>query len=91
MGRHRREYPQGRLRLKYPKNRYDSQKQYSLYYVTRLTFPVDRIDSLAVQIIDNMEVKSSEDSLLFLIQDNLSKIRTEITSLRKNAGNSSVK
>ena len=59
--------------------------------VTRLTIPVDRIDSLAVQIIDNMEVRSSDDSLLFLIQDNVSKMRSEITIMRKNNGNSSVK
>ena len=32
MGRHRREYPQGRLRLKYPKQNYDAYKYYTLYY-----------------------------------------------------------
>lgn len=32
MGRHRREYPLGKLRLKYPKQNYDKQKLYTLYY-----------------------------------------------------------
>lgn len=32
MGRSRREYPIGRLRLKYPKTNYDKQKEYTLYY-----------------------------------------------------------
>ena len=32
MGRHRREYSQGRLRLKYPKQNYDAYKYYTLYY-----------------------------------------------------------
>lgn len=32
MGRHRREYPLGKLRLKYPKQNYDKQKPYTLYY-----------------------------------------------------------
>lgn len=32
MGRSRREYPQGRLRLKYNKSNYDTQKEYTLYY-----------------------------------------------------------
>ena len=32
MGRHRREYPQGRLRLKHPKEGYDQQKKYTLSY-----------------------------------------------------------
>lgn len=32
MGRNKRTYPQGRLRLKYPKQDYDKQKRYTLYY-----------------------------------------------------------
>lgn len=32
MGRHRREYPTGKLRLKYNKSNYDTQKAYTLYY-----------------------------------------------------------
>ena len=32
MGRHRREYPKGRLRLKYNKSNYDKDKEYTLYY-----------------------------------------------------------
>ena len=32
MGRHRREYPTGKLRLKYPKDGYDKNKAYTLYY-----------------------------------------------------------
>lgn len=32
MGRHRREYPRGRLRLKYPKQGFDKDKAYTLYY-----------------------------------------------------------
>ena len=32
MGRSRREYPEGKLRLKYPKDGYNPQKEYTLYY-----------------------------------------------------------
>ena len=32
MGRHRREYPLGKLRLKYPKAQFDSEKEYTLYF-----------------------------------------------------------
>ena len=32
MGRSRREYPEGKLRLKYPKDKYNPQKEYTLYY-----------------------------------------------------------
>lgn len=61
MGRHRREYPQGRLRLKYPKNRYDSQKQYSLYYeYTWLDdAPIRKDTGLRVRVADWNEKGSS--------------------------------
>ncbi len=32
MGRHRREYPLGKLRLRYPKKGFDEKKAYTLYY-----------------------------------------------------------
>ena len=61
MGRHRREYPQGRLRLKYPKQRYDNQKQYTLYYeYTWLTdAPIRKDTGLRVRVLDWNEKGSS--------------------------------
>ena len=58
MGRHRRDYPQGRLRLKYPKKDYDKQKAYSLYYeYTWLTdAPVRKDTGLRVRVADWNEV-----------------------------------
>ena len=61
MGRHRREYPQGRLRLKYPKQRYNSQKYYTLYYeYTWLTdAPIRKDTGLRVRVSDWNEKGSS--------------------------------
>ena len=61
MGRHRREYPQGRLRLKYPKQRYDNLKQYTLYYeYTWLTdAPIRKDTGLRVRVADWNEKGSS--------------------------------
>lgn len=54
MGRHRREYPLGKLRLKYPKAQFDSDKEYTLYYeYTWLTDPPIRKDTgLRVKVSD---------------------------------------
>lgn len=54
MGRHRREYPQGRLRLKYPKRGFDKDKAYTLYYeYTWLTdSPVRKDTGLRVKVQD---------------------------------------
>lgn len=54
MGRHRREYPQGRLRLKYPKQRYNKDKRYTLYYeYTWLTdAPIRKDTGLRVRVDD---------------------------------------
>lgn len=54
MGRHRREYPLGKLRLKYPKQNYDKQKAYTLYYeYTWLDdAPIRRDTGLRVRVAD---------------------------------------
>lgn len=54
MGRSRREFPLGRLRLKYNKNKYDKQKEYTLYYeYTWLDEPPIRKDTgLRVRVAD---------------------------------------
>lgn len=54
MGRHRRQYPQGRLRLKYTKSNYDKSKKYTLYYeYTWLANDVIRKDTgLRVKVAD---------------------------------------
>ncbi len=61
MGRHRREYPQGRLRLKYPKQKFDAQKYYTLYYeYTWLTdAPIRKDTGLRVRVADWNEKGSS--------------------------------
>lgn len=53
MGRHRREFPQGKLRLKHPQN-YDTQKAYTLYFeYTWLNYPPIRKDTgLRVKVVD---------------------------------------
>lgn len=53
MGRHRREYPLGKLRLKYPKQ-YDKQKEYTLYYeYTWLNdAPIRKDTGLRVKVAD---------------------------------------
>ena len=60
MGRHRREYPQGRLRLRCPKQ-YDNQKSYTLVYeYTWLTdAPVRKDTGLRVRVADWNEKGSS--------------------------------
>lgn len=62
MGRHRREYPQGRLRLKYPKGSVDKQKAYTLYYeYTWLTdAPIRKDTGLRVRVADWNEVGTSK-------------------------------
>ena len=54
MGRVRREYPQGRLRLKYPKSNFDKQKKYTLYYeYTWLKYhPIRKDTGLRVCVAD---------------------------------------
>jgi integrase len=61
MGRHRRTYPEGRLRLKYPKQNYDAQKQYTLYYeYTWLDdAPIRKDTGLRVRVADWNEKGSS--------------------------------
>lgn len=57
--------------------------------VPRLTSPIETIDSLAVQIIDILELKSSEDSSLIQIQNDITKMRLEINEIKRNVDNSS--
>ena len=54
MGRHRRQYPQGRLRLKCPKTGYDKNKSYTLNYeYTWLTdAPIRKDTGLRVKFED---------------------------------------
>jgi hypothetical protein len=54
MGRHRREYPQGRLRLKYPKDGFDKQKEYTLYfeYTWLDDAPIRKDTGLRVRVAD---------------------------------------
>lgn len=61
MGRHRREYPQGKLRLKYPEQKFDAQKYYTLYYeYTWLTdAPIRKDTGLRVRVADWNEKGSS--------------------------------
>ena len=61
MGRHRREYPLGKLRLKYPKRSYDKQKAYTLYYeYTWLDdAPIRKDTGLRVKVADWNEKGSS--------------------------------
>ena len=52
MARYKRHSPQGRLRLKYPKN-YDNNKSYTLYYeYTWLGTPIRKDSSLKVRVTD---------------------------------------
>ena len=54
MGRHRREYPQGRLRLKYPKEGFDKLKKYTLYieYTWLTDAPIRKDTGLRVRVDD---------------------------------------
>ena len=61
MGRHRREYPKGRLRLKYNKSNYDKDKEYTLYYeYTWLDDAPIRKDTGIRVRVDDWNEKSSE-------------------------------
>ncbi len=60
MGRHRRDYPEGKLRLKYNKKNYDNQKPYTLYFeYTWLTEPIRKDTGIRVKVSDWNE-KSGE-------------------------------
>ena len=60
MGRHRRESPIGRLRLKYPKKGYDKNKLYTLYYeYTWLANEVVRKDTQVRTRVDDWNEKGN--------------------------------
>lgn len=82
MGRHRREYPLGKLRLRYPKKGFDEKKAYTLYYeYTWLDdAPIRKDTGLRVRVADWNEKGTSGSKYDSQLQEYSIKHPHQITS-----------